>query len=121
MVKPEWGLKRVCPKCGASFYDMRKKEFSCPKCATQFDGTSFEEMKAKQLAKLAKKNTARPEDADVDEETLLQMTEDVPLGEEMIGKDGLDILEDTEDMDSDHSDMSDIVYDDDELKSDDDR
>jgi uncharacterized protein (TIGR02300 family) len=26
MVKPEWGTKRACPKCGTRFYDLGKDE-----------------------------------------------------------------------------------------------
>ena len=26
MVKPEWGTKRACPKCGTRFYDLTKDE-----------------------------------------------------------------------------------------------
>ena len=26
MVKPEWGTKRSCPKCGTRFYDLTKDE-----------------------------------------------------------------------------------------------
>ncbi len=114
MVKPEWGLKRKCLKCDIFFYDMRKKEFTCPKCGVKYTLDSYEEMKAKQLAKLAKKSAPKIDDADLDEETLLKMTEDVPLGEEIIGEDGLDILEDTEDIESDQPDVSGLGYNDDE-------
>ena len=48
----------------------------------------------------------------MDEETLLKMTTDVPLGEEMIGEDGLDILEDPDDVDTDQPDVGNISYDD---------
>lgn len=112
MTKPEWGLKRKCLKCGTFFYDMRKKEFACPKCNVKYTNNSYEEMKAKQLAKLAKKAAPKIDDEELDEETLLKMTADVPLGEEMIGEDGLDILEDTEDVESDGPDVSGIGYND---------
>ena len=26
MVKPEWGSKRICPKCSTRFYDLTKDE-----------------------------------------------------------------------------------------------
>ncbi len=32
MVKPEWGIKRLCQGCGATFYDMRRDPIICPKC-----------------------------------------------------------------------------------------
>lgn len=33
MVKPEWGSKRTCPKCGTRFYDLTKDEpVTCIEC-----------------------------------------------------------------------------------------
>lgn len=33
MVKPEWGTKRQCPKCGTRFYDLAKDEpVTCIEC-----------------------------------------------------------------------------------------
>ncbi len=116
MTKPEWGLKRKCLKCGAFFYDMRKAEFSCPKCGADYSTETYEEGKTKQLMKLAKKAAPKIDDENLDEEALLQMTEDVPLTDEEIGADGLDILEDEEDMSESSSDLSGIVdsFDDDD-------
>ena len=37
VAKPEWGVKRICPNCGARYYDMRKDPPVCPTCGTQFD------------------------------------------------------------------------------------
>lgn len=37
MVKPEWGAKRKCLQCGATFYDFRKVPPVCPKCGTIFE------------------------------------------------------------------------------------
>jgi uncharacterized protein (TIGR02300 family) len=34
---PTLGVKRVCPSCGARFYDLNKKPISCPKCAFSFE------------------------------------------------------------------------------------
>lgn len=37
MAKPEWGTKRICPSCGARYYDLRKDPPTCPSCGTVFD------------------------------------------------------------------------------------
>jgi uncharacterized protein (TIGR02300 family) len=37
VAKPEWGVKRICPNCGARYYDMRKDPPVCPTCGTQYD------------------------------------------------------------------------------------
>ena len=37
LVKADLGLKRVCPSCGARFYDLQKRPIECPKCAYAFE------------------------------------------------------------------------------------
>ena len=34
MAKPGLGTKRLCPHCGAKFYDLDKDPIVCPKCGT---------------------------------------------------------------------------------------
>ena len=117
MAKPEWGLKRKCLKCGTFFYDMNKKSFSCPKCKEEYTLDSYAENKTKQLLKLAKKAAPRIEDDTLDEEALLQMTEDIPLSDDDIGPDDLEILDDEPDLEeSDRPELTGIVdqYDDEE-------
>jgi len=37
MVKPEWGAKRQCPKCGERFYDLGKDEpVECIECGEKW-------------------------------------------------------------------------------------
>jgi uncharacterized protein (TIGR02300 family) len=38
MVKPEWGTKRTCPKCGTRFYDLGKEDpVTCLNCGIAWD------------------------------------------------------------------------------------
>jgi uncharacterized protein (TIGR02300 family) len=37
VAKPEWGLKRTCPTCGAKFYDLRRETIVCPVCDSAYD------------------------------------------------------------------------------------
>jgi uncharacterized protein (TIGR02300 family) len=37
MVKPEWGMKRICPNCGTRYYDMQREPVMCPKCGAAYD------------------------------------------------------------------------------------
>jgi uncharacterized protein (TIGR02300 family) len=37
VAKPEWGVKRICPSCGARYYDLRRDTPVCPVCGTQYD------------------------------------------------------------------------------------
>ena len=32
MSKQEWGVKHLCPGCGAKFYDMGRNPITCPSC-----------------------------------------------------------------------------------------
>ena len=37
MAKPELGTKRLCASCGAKFYDLNKDPITCPKCGTVYE------------------------------------------------------------------------------------
>ena len=38
MVKPEWGAKRTCPKCGVRFYDLGQEEpITCIACGINWN------------------------------------------------------------------------------------
>jgi uncharacterized protein (TIGR02300 family) len=41
VAKTEWGMKRICPSCGARYYDMKKNPPVCPSCGTAFDPDSM--------------------------------------------------------------------------------
>lgn len=37
VAKAELGVKRICPSCGARFYDLMKRPIECPKCKFSFE------------------------------------------------------------------------------------
>jgi uncharacterized protein (TIGR02300 family) len=37
LTKAELGTKRVCPNCGAKYYDLNRSPIVCPRCGTQFE------------------------------------------------------------------------------------
>ena len=39
MSKPAWGTKRVCPSCGARFYDLKRMPITCPVCQAIYQVT----------------------------------------------------------------------------------
>ena len=103
MVKPEWGAKRNCPKCGERFYDLGKDEpVVCIECGNQWypepvlkskQPMAFEPAAApvKEPAEdpeLAAEDLAVDEDAEIsaDEEVDLE-TGDDDLGVETAGED----------------------------------
>ena len=89
MVKPEWGTKRTCPKCGTRFYDLEKDNpVSCIECGTAWEPDPV--LKSKQpmafeAAPVAVKEPAAADDelaADdlaVDEDAEVSADEEVDL------------------------------------------
>jgi uncharacterized protein (TIGR02300 family) len=37
VAKPELGIKRICPNCGAKYYDLNRDPIVCPRCGTHFE------------------------------------------------------------------------------------
>ncbi|MCW5697026.1 MAG: TIGR02300 family protein [Bauldia sp.] len=37
MAKADLGTKRLCPNCGAKYYDLNHDPILCPRCGTQFE------------------------------------------------------------------------------------
>ena len=37
VTKAELGTKRLCPNCGARYYDLNRSPILCPKCGTRFE------------------------------------------------------------------------------------
>ncbi len=106
MVKPEWGVKRKCLACGASFYDMRKKQFTCPKCGIEYDAQALDEAKIK--AALNSVSNIKALEKEMDEEDIVasvigdadfQDTEDPSV----------DLLEDASELGDDNHDMAEVM------------
>jgi uncharacterized protein (TIGR02300 family) len=117
VAKSELGLKRLCPSCGAKYYDLNRTPILCPKCGSLFDSLSQSKVRAV---------VAEEEEPDVEE------TEEVGLHPEFVSldeadnPDGDDVpdiedpeIDDThtdddvflEEEDEDGGDMSDIIGD----------
>ena len=89
MVKPEWGTKRTCPKCGTRFYDLQQEEpVTCIACSTQWIPEPI--LKSKQplpfdAPKPVKEKEGSSDlsddlDVDVDEDEEPNADDDVDLG-----------------------------------------
>ena len=72
MVKPEWGTKHGCPKCGTRFYDLGKDDpVTCIECGYAWSPEPV--LKSKQpipYEELQKKEVVEREDVDLAEEVL---------------------------------------------------
>ena len=89
MVKPEWGTKRTCPKCGTRFYDLGKDDpATCIECGVSWEPEPVLKSKQPMPFDAPKKEVAEPEKADSD-----------------LADDDLDIDEDAEENPDDEVDL----------------
>jgi len=72
MVKPEWGTKHGCPKCGTRFYDLGKDDpVTCIECGNAWNPEPV--LKSKQpvaFEEVQKKEAVETEDTDLGDEDL---------------------------------------------------
>lgn len=76
MVKPEWGTKRTCPKCGTRFYDLgNDSPVTCIECGVSWEPEPilkskqplpFEEVQPKQKAEADEDLAEVDADLDID-------------------------------------------------------
>ncbi len=107
MVKPEWGTKRGCPKCGTRFYDLGKDDpVVCIECGNQWipepilkskQPLPFEAAKEQDDKVKEKDSDLGDEDLDINEDEEPSADDDVDLG----GDDDLGV--DTSDDDDDNN------------------
>ena len=66
MVKPEWGTKRDCPKCGERFYDLGKEDpATCIECGNVWIPEPVLKSKQPIPFEEAKKDPAKEADSDL--------------------------------------------------------
>ncbi|WP_156681384.1 TIGR02300 family protein [Sphingomonas profundi] len=88
MVKPEWGTKRTCPKCGTRFYDLGKDDpVSCIECGAAWEPDPILKSKQPMPYDAPKKEVEKEkddadlsEDLDIDEDEEPSPDDDVDLG-----------------------------------------
>lgn len=77
MVKPEWGTKRTCPKCGERFYDLGQEDpVTCIECGNEW--TPEPVLKSKQPIPFEdeKKKEKEKSDSDLADDDLEDIDED---------------------------------------------
>ena len=89
MVKPEWGTKRTCPKCGTRFYDLEKDNpVTCIDCGAAWEPDPILKSKQplpfdapkKEVETAVVDNDLADDDLDIDEEAEANPDDDVDLG-----------------------------------------
>lgn len=92
MVKPEWGAKRSCPKCGTRFYDLTNDDpVTCIACGNAWVPEPILKSKQPLPFEEAAKQEAKAEEADLEAEAL-------DLEEEGAEEEDVDIGGDDEDI-----------------------
>jgi uncharacterized protein (TIGR02300 family) len=85
MVKPEWGTKRACPKCGTRFYDLGNgSPVTCIACGVHWEPEPI--LKSKQPLPFEAAKSAKPEkeaDSDLGADDLdLEVEEEEPSADD---------------------------------------
>lgn len=60
MTKPELGVKRDCPNCGARFYDLNKEPAHCPKCDHDFVPEALLKPRRQRVEEVGEEAAAKP-------------------------------------------------------------
>jgi len=115
LAKPEWGTKRICPSCGARYYDLLRDPVVCPKCSTPFDPEAFLKARRSRPAAPVEKELepvgADEIDPDVEKEEA-DVVEDeeedgVPLEE--AEEEDEELIEDASELGEDEDDMAEVI------------
>jgi uncharacterized protein (TIGR02300 family) len=115
VAKPEWGSKRICPSCGARYYDLMREPVICPKCSTPFDPEAFlKSRRARPAAPVEKElepvgadeldTELEPDEAEIAEE---EEEEAAPLEE--AEEEDEELLEDASELGEDEDDMAEVI------------
>ena len=116
MAKPEWGTKRICPSCGARYYDLLRDPVVCPKCSTPFDPEAFLKARRSRPAAPVEKELepvgAGGIDADLESEGVEPVEDDeedegVPLEE--AEEEDEELIEDASELGEDEDDMAEVI------------
>lgn len=107
MAKPEWGTKRLCPSCGARFYDMKRNPVTCPTCEADVPvETASKVKKAAPVKEAAPREEPKAKPAVSDE-----LPEDDAI--DAVIDDDIEDIDDDDDDDTLIEDASDLEEDDD--------
>tara|TARA_Y100001954_G_C15580888_1_gene488275 strand:+ start:431 stop:784 length:354 start_codon:yes stop_codon:yes gene_type:complete len=100
VAKPEWGIKRFCPSCGAAFYDLNNVPITCPKCESSFEPEQLTRLKRSKSAPTdsssnldgkekdtddAELEDSELEDDDTNDDSVLEDASDLGGGDELAG------------------------------------
>jgi uncharacterized protein (TIGR02300 family) len=115
VAKPEWGTKRICPNCGARYYDLLRDPVICPKCSTPFDPEAFLRARRARPAVPVEKElepvVADDIDADIEPEEIEAVEEEEEAGValEEGEEEEEELIEDASELGEDEDDMAEVI------------
>jgi uncharacterized protein (TIGR02300 family) len=116
LAKPEWGTKRICPSCGARYYDLLREPVICPKCSTPFDPEAFlRARRARPPAPVEKELEpvgAGDSEGDLETEEVEAVEEEDEAGvpiEEAEEEEEEELIEDASELGEDEDDMAEVI------------
>jgi len=111
VAKPEWGTKRICPSCGARYYDLQRLPVVCPKCATPFDPEAFlKARRARPVAPVDKElEPVGADEIDTEIETEEAADEEEAVALEESEEEEEEIIEDASELGEDEDDMAEVI------------
>jgi uncharacterized protein (TIGR02300 family) len=93
MVKPEWGTKRSCPKCGVRFYDLTKEDpVTCISCGNAWMPEPVLKSKQPMPFEEAKKEDPAKADADLGDDLDIDVEDSEPSPDDEVDLGGDDDL-----------------------------
>jgi uncharacterized protein (TIGR02300 family) len=116
VAKAQLGTKRICPNCGARYYDLNRNPIICPKC-----GTRFEVASAPVRARAAAKPAPVEADAELEMKEPVEVVSLEEADEEAASSGAVPIegVEDEEDVDKEEEDDTFLAEEDEEEDVDD--
>src|SRR5579864_6965976 len=113
LAKPEWGTKRICPSCGARYYDLMRDPIVCPKCSTPFDPEALLRARRSRPAAPVEKQLEpvgaeelEPDTETEDIEAVEEDEEDEAVAVEEGEEEDEELIEDASELGEDEDDMA---------------
>jgi uncharacterized protein (TIGR02300 family) len=119
VVKPEWGMKRICPSCGTRYYDLHREPILCPKCGAAYDPETLSKTRRTKAVAVAEVPVEPLADEEIDTEIVAEETEaeevaeEIPVegAEEVEGEEEEEeeVIEDASELGEDEDDMAEVI------------
>jgi uncharacterized protein (TIGR02300 family) len=106
VAKPELGLKRVCPNCGARYYDLNRDPIACPKCGSPYDPEALLKTR-RSRAPAAAEQEVDPVNGDETEAEGVEGEDGLPL--EKADDEEEELIEDASELGEDEDDMAAVI------------